>query len=94
MRKDANNDTIMIVPKDCTGGLSKAKFIQFCADFDCKAEFKKGQWVISTDDAINFFWLGANLQFDYETGLSISKKSKALAEMAIERRNKKDADFN
>ncbi len=60
------------------GGYDRNKFAAFCQRFNCKLlKQKRGDAVlrIETDNPINFFWLGCNLNFFYETSISISAAS-------------------
>lgn len=53
-------------------------FRSYCAHFQCNViEPKRGHidYVIETDEYVNFYWLGLNLNFRHDTPLSISPAS-------------------
>jgi len=53
-----------------------AKMQRVCADFRCRlqwADEKKEQYEISTDEPVNFFWLGIN--FNHRMGLDAPAKA-------------------
>lgn len=65
-------------------GITEASFENFqkyCNHFGCQVlKPKRGDsnYIITTDDNINFFWLGMNFTLEVNTGISISAASKYL----------------
>ena len=69
------------VPVGVEGNATKENFAKFCSEFNCELKKRKRgdvYWTISTDDALNLFWLGSNITFRDKTPLSISLASKYL----------------
>ena len=63
------------------GDYDRKNFAIFCELYSCKLLKKKrgdAYLKIETEDPINFFWLGCNLNFKYESSLCISQSSKIL----------------
>lgn len=68
----------ILLPIGIEGEWSKNQFAEYCAKFDCQLKNKKkgdSHWTIASDDTVNFFWLGMNLNFKYNNGISISTAS-------------------
>lgn len=60
------------------GDYTYEQFARYCGRFNCRVHgTKRGDvyFKVETDDYTNFFWLGANLNFKYETGIAISSAS-------------------
>lgn len=60
------------------GNYDYKEFTIFCKRFGCEvAKKKRGDvyFKVSSDDAVNFFWLGCNLNFLHDTGISKSTAS-------------------
>jgi hypothetical protein len=55
---------------------NRQQFSKFCKRFGCELlKSKRSEqhlFIVSSEDPINFFWLGANLNFIYESGIAIS----------------------
>jgi hypothetical protein len=58
------------------GDYKRQQFSRFCKRFGCELlKSKRGEqhlFIVSSEDPINFFWLGANLNFIYKSGIAIS----------------------
>jgi hypothetical protein len=61
------------------GFMKREPFAKFCERFGCELlKSKKGEnhlFIVSSEDPINFFWLGANINFYYKTSFAISAAS-------------------
>jgi hypothetical protein len=64
---------IIELPK---GDYNREQFAKFCKRFGCKLlKSKRSEshlFIVSSEDPINFFWLGANINFIYDSGIAIS----------------------
>jgi hypothetical protein len=63
------------------GDYKYEQFSKFCEDFNCivrKPKRGDAYFKVETDEPINFFWLGCNLNFKYDNGVAISSSSKHL----------------
>lgn len=68
----------ILLPIGIEGEWSKNQLAEYCAKFDCQLKNKKkgdSHWTITSDDAVNFFWLGMNLNFKHTGAYSISASS-------------------
>ena len=67
---------IIELPK---GDYNRAQFAKFCERFGCKLlkseRSENHLFTISSEDPLNFFWLGANINFYYKIGIAISAAS-------------------
>lgn len=56
-------DNKLQLPAGIEGDWTFAQFDDVCTHFSCTLEGKtrSGEWIISSDDPINFFWLGGNM---------------------------------
>ena len=70
---------LIYLPVDFFGDVAFDKIAAYCEHFNCKAFTpKKGEIAIDTEDPINFFWLGANLNFKSTSSLTITPAEKYL----------------
>lgn len=53
-------------------------FKKYCNHFACKIKKHKGVYIISSEDATNFFWLGMNLNFHSTSHLCETPADKYL----------------
>jgi hypothetical protein len=51
---------LIIIQLDSESVRTEAQVKSFCEHYNCKAERKKGEYWITSNDPINFFWLGMN----------------------------------
>jgi hypothetical protein len=59
--------------------ISTLNFKSYCTHFNCLAtRHRNGDWTIHSDDAINFFWLGANMNLVSSSTLTESVSEKYL----------------
>ncbi len=71
------------IPIGTEGDATEAQFKDFCKYFSCTLQKKKRgdtDWVITSDDVNDFFWLGANLTLRRKDGIAISVASKMLGD--------------
>lgn len=58
------------------GDYNRKQFAKFCKRFGCELLTSKKEdrhfLVVSSEDPINFFWLGANINFYYKSGIAVS----------------------
>ncbi|MEO6541674.1 MAG: hypothetical protein ABIN74_11800 [Ferruginibacter sp.] len=69
---------IIEIPK---GDYDHIQLSKYCERFNCTLlKSKRGEvnYKIETDDPLNFFWLGCNWNFVYNTGLAISPAAEFL----------------
>lgn len=68
------------LPVGVEGDLTFAQFKKLCKHFDCEVQPKKKndtEYSIFSEDAMNFFWLGANMAFQgYGSSLTETIKEK------------------
>ncbi len=62
------------LPAGIQGDMTFAMFSDLCEHFNCSLEGKtrSGSWIIESEDAANFYWLGANMALRINTPLSVS----------------------
>src|SRR5205809_8130482 len=65
------------------GDYNRKQFAKFCERFCCKLlpskRNEKHLFIISSEQAINFFWLGANIDFYYKSRMAISTASEIFS---------------
>lgn len=67
------------LPKDISKEFGTDKFKQFCKHFSCTAKLQKGDWIIHSEDPVNFFWLGCNMTMQSsDSNLCVTIKDKIL----------------
>lgn len=77
------------------GDYNRQQFAKFCERFNCKLlASKRGEqhlFVVSSEDPINFFWLGANLNFIYKSSMAISAASEIFTTCSKKRLTQEQA---
>lgn len=60
------------------GDYDFGQFSKFCEKFNCTVQKPKrgsSYFKVESDEPINFFWLGCNINFKYESGIATSLSS-------------------
>lgn len=71
------------IPVGVGGNPTQEQLAEFCDYFSCRLQKKKKgypYWTITSEDPLNFFWLGANIGFKHNNNISLSTSSKLLGE--------------